>query len=623
MCGIAGIISVGKALSFTDKIIFMNKALKHRGPDNHSDWKNNDILLAHSRLSIIDLSAQAHQPFFSADKRFILVFNGEIYNYHQIRLKIIQEIKNVKFKTNSDTEVILEAYKAYGKNCLKLFNGMFAFAIWDIEKKELFAARDRMGEKPFYFHHFDSTFIFASEINSILESGLVERKINKNALYDYLNYQTAFAPMTMVNLVYQLMPGEFLEFKNNVVYKEIYWKPEVVKEDVSEEKCSFKIKSLFEESIKLRMVADVEVGAFLSGGIDSSAIVAQMSEISSQKIHTFSVIFGEKDYSEEKYSELIANRFNTNHHSLTVNSADFLNELPAILKATDSPGGDGPNTYIVAKATRKTGIKVALSGVGGDELFAGYPVFKQAVKFRKQILLRKSPKFLRSFTGSLYHGLKKNSTSLKLKRILTEEKLTEAEFYAHSRQLFSNSESISIIGEFNKMNSSVKKMASAIFKQYDSAHLLSAISICEMQTYLQNILLRDGDQMTMAHALEVRAPFLDHHLIQYVLSVNDKEKYPHTPKQLFTKAMGDLLPKEIINRKKMGFVFPWKDWMKNELFLFCDEKINDLSERSIFNKEAVLKLWNSFIKNDKTVTWTMLWHLVSLEVWMQTHRIES
>lgn len=621
MCGINGYVHFGDAQA--ERLVNqMNTSLKHRGPDNQAVWQNEFVTLGHARLSIIDLSSNAHQPFISACGRYSIVFNGEIYNYKFLKEKLQVE-KGIVFKTNSDTEVLLELFKQYGIKCLDELNGMFAFAIWDNLNHRLFAARDRLGEKPFYYSVRNGQLVFSSEVRALLSSNLIPKKIDRSALYNYILYQTVHAPQTLLEDVKQLMPGCYLIFdQKNGLQSNLYWKPGQSAFTGNKLEAIAEVRRSFERSIDLRMVADVEVGAFLSGGIDSSAVVAQMSRLSKKSISTFSVIFGESDFSEEEYSNLIAKKYNTNHYPIKIHPNEFLHQVPSILNAVDFPGGDGPNTYIVAQATRKTGIKVALSGLGGDELFAGYPVFKQAWSFKHKRVLRSSPLFMRKVVGKMAARVKKGTAGDKLNRILSQKELNDAVFYTLSRQLFDEAFAAGLLKENHGYSNAVKTISEPIFKSTTS-HFLSSVSLAEISTYMQNVLLRDSDQMTMAHALEVRAPFLDHELVDLVLSIPDEFKYPNTPKQLFVEAMGELLPPEIVNRKKMGFVLPWAHWMRNELNLYCEQRINSLAKRNYFNEKKLIQLWDQFKQNHPSTPWSRIWHFVALEEWLAQNGINE
>ncbi|MGQ0829905.1 MAG: asparagine synthase (glutamine-hydrolyzing) [Bacteroidota bacterium] len=631
MCGINGIIGLSDASIAKQKIIAMNTCMQHRGPDDEGIFVNDKIALGHRRLSIIDLSAAGHQPMRSSDGRYQIIYNGELYNYKELKFELQRVISGSKqsayfFQTNTDTEVIIAAYARWGTDCLKHFNGMFAFAIWDDQNKELFIARDRLGIKPLYYLYTDGIFAFSSEIRSLLASELIPRKLDENSLIDYLRYQTVHAPNTIIKGVKMLMPGHFIEMKNEELKIKNYWSLTNNINKIAEGK-NYKevckdVNHLLTKAVERRLVADVPFGAFLSGGIDSSAIVGLMSKVSSEKVKTFSVTFDESEFSEAKYAKLIAKKFNTDHHEIKLKPADFIEQLPNALKAMDHPSGDGPNTYIVSKATKQAGITMALSGLGGDELFAGYDIFKRSLKLKNKQWLNVVPVLIRTATGTALNSAKPGIASDKIAELLKQDSISFKTFYPLSRQVLMDKQ---ILDLMNTRELKVNRVAE-IIKESNIQELtsnISQVSIVEISTYMQNVLLRDTDQMSMAHALEVRVPFIDYTLVEYVLGVPDKYKNPVTPKKLLVDALGDLLPAEIVNRPKMGFTFPWKEWMKNELKIFCEEKMISLSERKLFNKQGILKLWNNFLSDNPRVTWSRIWHLVVLENWLQQNNIEN
>ena len=343
----------------------------HRGPDASGTYVNDFVAFGHNRLSIIDLEASSNQPFYSKDNKFILIFNGEIYNYKEIR----ESLPDYHFRTNSDTEVVLAAYQTWGTNCVHQFNGMFAFAIWDVEKRTLFIARDRLGIKPLYIYDNNESIVFSSEIRSLMECSLVKKKIDKDSFVDYLRYNTVHAPKTIIEGVKMLMPGHYIWVSDDEYKNEPYW--DINKyinrksDNQSYEEIKMDVKDRLTKSVKRRLVADVPFGAFLSGGIDSSAIVALMSEVTDKPLKTFNISFAEEAFSEAKYARIIAKKYKTDHTEIKLTPADFLAELPSALSGMDHPSGDGPNSFIVSKATKEAGVAMALSGLGGDELFAG------------------------------------------------------------------------------------------------------------------------------------------------------------------------------------------------------------------------------------------------------------
>ena len=629
MCGINGFISQSFSQEQKKQLVQkMNIRLAHRGPDNDSVWSNELISLGHRRLSIIDLSAESNQPFISNDKRFIIIYNGELYNYKDLKLELQRTAQGTNdspyfFKTNSDTEVILAAYIRWGNQCLQCFNGMYAFAIFDTQLNKLFIARDRVGVKPLYYYYGDEGFMFSSEIRPIIHSGIKKFSVNKNVLAEFVMYQTIFAPNTIVKGIKLLMPGHFLEFENFKASISQYYdfnKISTTSDSLNYSQICNKVNELLTHSVQQRLVADVPFGAFLSGGIDSSAVVGLMSKVSTEKIQTFNISFDESEFSESKYAQLIAKKFNTQHHEIKLTPADFLKQLPEALDAIDHPTGDGPNTYIVSKATKQAGISMALSGIGGDELFAGYDVFKRMHQLQKKSWLNTVPKFGRQIVGAIVQQQKKSVSGNKIAELLSEKTINFNTAYPLNRTIFTKKELSTLLKKADAFYD-IDKIISQIPQHKN--HLLSAVSLAEINTYLQNVLLRDADQMSMAVALEVREPFLDYKLIDFVLSVNDEHKFPHSPKKLLTDSLGDLLPPEIINRTKMGFTLPWQHWLKNDLKTFCEKNIIEFSNYDFCIKINVQNLWQRFLANDKTVTWSRIWHLVVLNNWLNQNKLEN
>lgn len=635
MCGIAGIITISSnASAFTSAIQKMTDTIAHRGPDSQGIWNNELCYLGHRRLSIIDLSEAGNQPFISQDKRYVMVYNGELYNYKDLKFQLQRAehgSTNIPyiFKTNTDTEVILASYLRWGKNCMNKFNGMYAFAIYDTVENTVFIARDRMGIKPLYYYKTDDKLVFASEIRALIHSTIVPKKINLNAVAEYVQFATVNAPNTMLENVYMLLPGHYMEYKISNTTKEVafntvkYWNINeftTSKDELSYKETCIKVNDLLTASVERRLVADVPFGAFLSGGIDSSAIVGLMSKVSSEKVQTFNVSFDEGEFSEAKYAKQIAQKFNTEHHEIKLTPKDFLKQLPEALAAIDHPSGDGPNSYIVSKATKDAGITMALSGLGGDELFAGYDIFKRMIDLQKKSWLNVVPGFVRNSGGAILKLKKKSIAGDKTAEILKLDNINALNAYAINRKLFNQDDYCSLLKTpYNDSNFIINVLKDITT---DKQHILSKISLYEIKTYMQNVLLRDADQMSMAVALEVRVPFLDYQLVEFALGVKDEYKYPHTSKKLLVDALGDLLPSEIVNRPKMGFVLPWKEWLKEDLREFCEDNIIQFSKRSFVNREAILIVWNRFLKDDPKVSWSRVWHLVVLNNWINTHNIE-
>ena len=630
MCGINGIIvKENTSQSFVPAIEKMNKALAHRGPDADGVWNDGVVYLGHRRLSIIDLSDSGNQPLHSSDGRYVIVYNGELYNYKELKFELQRSVQGTNerpsiFATNTDTEVIIAAYSRWGKNCVSRFNGMFAFAIWDKQDKVLFIARDRLGIKPLYYSVNENRLVFSSEIRALLESGEVPRKLSYEGLVDYLRYLTVNAPVTMVEGVKMLMPGHIAVWKNGYFEINKYWS---LKENINysskgkdyQQICT-DIRDLFFKSVERRLIADVPFGAFLSGGIDSSIVVAAMSNVSQSQVKTFSVVFDESEFSEARYANLVAKRYNTEHQEILLRPEDFLADSPNALAAFDHPSGDGTNTYTVSKATKKAGITMALSGLGGDELFCGYETFKRNYELEKKYWLNFVPRVFRKAGGEIYKVKNKSIAADKIAELLAKPSVNFEYAYPISRQVLSDSQISGLLNKFDLPLNSVYKFV-RLMDFNDSKRILTKYSIAEISTYMQNVLLRDTDQMSMASALEVRVPFLDYTLVEYVLGVEDKYRYPHTQKKLLTDSLGDLIPKEIIEKPKQGFDIPFRNWMKNELKTFCEENLKHLSELNCFNQHAVTALWNRFLSNDSKITWARIWILVVLGHWIKTNKI--
>ncbi len=622
MCGINGIIDFSSQNN-THRVAAMNKALAHRGRNNEGIWRDevtNHITLGHKRLSIIDTSNAGKQPIHSHNGRYVMIFNGEIYNYKTLKKQL-----DYPFKSNTDSEVILAAFSKWGIDCVKRLEGMFAFAIWDNLEKKLFLVRDRLGIKPLYYYRNKNRYIFSSEMRSLLASGVVPKKLDHHGLEDFLRYQTIHAPRTMIENVCVLLPAHYVEISKTEWIERCYWQAHYTEQKIGTTYKTIK-KDIYErlnEAVEKRLIADVPFGAFLSGGIDSSIIVGLMSQMSNQKINTFCVSFEEEEFSEAKYARLVANKFGTEHHNIQLKPNDFLDIIPKALTAMDHPSGDGINTYIVSKVAKQNGIDMALSGMGGDELFAGYDLFTMLNKFNNNKWVGKLPIFLKSNIGKLRQKYRPSVASDKFFGLLSQKDWKLDYTYPLIRQIFLDKRIKTFLQKKelteNRVRTTLKNLAKQ--KGFKELPFLSQISVAELFTYLQNVLLRDADQMSMAHTLEIRVPFLDHKLIEYVLQVPDSFKYPHSPKKLLVDSVGDLLPTQVVNRQKMGFTLPWQIWLKNDLFSFCNERIESLASRSEFNQEEVIKVWKQFLHNDPRVSWARVWNLVVLENWLQEHQI--
>jgi asparagine synthase (glutamine-hydrolysing) len=632
MCGIAGIINRKGRESDPSLIRKMTGAMSHRGPDADGFFEDGGIALGHRRLSIIDLSAAANQPFTDSSGRYVMVFNGELYNYREVK----RLIGDYAFRTNSDTEVIIAAYAKWGADCLSYFRGMFALVIWDRQEKEIFMVRDPMGVKPLYYYLDDDQLLFASEVRAILATGLVKRRLDETALPDYFSYQSISYPHTMIEGIRQLEAGSWIRIKKGSIEKKRYWDVTNISkdEDMDAGLVRGRIRELLLQSVRRRLVSDVPVGAFLSGGIDSSAVVGLMAEAGSAAPNTFNICFEEKEYDESAYAEIIARKFNTHHTRVLLKPAVFLGELENALAAMDTPSGDGSNTYTVSKAIRSSGIVVALSGVGGDELFAGYPFFEQYLQIHRRGWLWKIPPGLRRSVTGLIPGsasgkrqrmiqiLRAPSNGIEniypiFRQILSPALLGQLTSLAGSRHVVGFGSPASSGG----LLTSVQQELEARKDELSELPLLSQVSAAEYLGYTQHTLLKDTDQMSMAASLEVREPFFDQDLVEYVLAVPDRLKRPSYPKSLLVESLRPMLPDEIVFRKKQGFLFPWNVWLKNELRSFCETHIHNMAQRPFIHGDRLTKYWRGFLAGEPAIRWSEIWLFVVLEYWLEKNGV--
>ncbi|MBG15169.1 MAG: asparagine synthase (glutamine-hydrolyzing) [Crocinitomicaceae bacterium] len=622
MCGINGIYNHLNLNDPSRQVLNMNSLSSHRGPDHTDIYIDQDVVLGHNRLSIIDLDKRSHQPFICSDKKVILSFNGEIYNFQELK----SQLKHYHFITNSDTEVVVAAYKKWGIHFLTKLDGMFAMALWDIEHKKLFLARDTMGIKPLYYYQNNNSVAFSSEIRSLFECDLVPRKLNHGALHDYLNYSTVHSPHTIIDGVFMLKAGCFLQIDENNFSISSYWDiRDSFKKKLSSENIHESIKTLFLDSVRKRLISDVPFGAFLSGGVDSSAVVAAAARSSSKPVKTFCVSFDDKAYDESNYAKIVADLYQTDHYEIKLTPNEFLKDLPSALQAMDHPSGDGPNSYIVSKAAKSTGVSMVLSGLGGDELFAGYDIFTNALSLIDKKWLFSFPPGVRKFIGLLLMLVKPSISSNKIAEVITQKYLELTYFYPIYRKLFTDKDLNRLISiKVNSLSGPFKIGVNDLSYGETGYDLpfLSKVSYLEMKTYMQNTLLRDADQMSMAHSLELRVPMLDQKLVEFVYGVSDSYKLGALPKELLVNSLGDMLPKTIVNRPKMGFLLPWEGWMRKELRDFNIGALSVLKETSIFNNTEIDEIWNKFMRNDSRVSWSKVWSLVVLGNWLQENKIE-
>jgi len=624
MCGINGVYNHQSLKDVENKVKQMNSLTKHRGPDFNDVYLDSTVCLGHNRLAIIDLDSKSNQPFISNDENLVLAYNGEIYNFLELKKQLS---KSYKFKTESDTEIIIAAYHLWGINMVAKFNGMFSFALWDKKNEQFFLCRDRLGIKPLYYSEYQESIIFSSSIKAINQYYLNKTSINKDDFVDFLRFGTVHSPNTFLNEIKSLERASYLIASNEETKIVEYWNLFSGSSLINKEEPKIKIKKLLLDSVEKRMMSDVPFGVFLSGGIDSSILVAAASKVSTKNINTFSIVFKEKSFDERKYSRIMASNYKTNHFELELTPEDILHQIEEPFKFMDHPSVDGINTYFISKQVHKKGYKMAISGAGADELFSGYPVFKNSVELSNKKWLFSFPPQIRKLASKLLYLYKPNLQSEKIGEILNLKLLELSNFYPIFRKIFSDSSIMNLSNQSFRLKSPYSFLWAenelSFKKRGHKTSFLNKVSSLEIETYLQNVLLRDADQMGMANSLEIRVPFLDHNLVEYVLSLSDKFKYPEYPKKLLVDSTKGWIPNEIINRKKMGFVFPWEKWMRNELKTFCEESINSLEYISFFEMNHVNTLWVNFLKNKSQVHWLQIWSLVVLGKWIANNSIKK
>lgn len=621
MCGIAGFLGSGTE----ENLWQMIKAINYRGPDYQGVSLTENIGFAHARLSIIDTDSRSHQPFFNPDKTLAIVFNGEIYNFLELKTELLKTNKYT-FYTSSDTEVLLHAYAEYGIECLQKIHGMFAFAIFDFVKKELFLAKDRAGKKPLYYSIQNNTFIFASEPKAILQHPLVKKELNLEALNQYLTFDYVPTPSCIFNGINKLEASHFLIVKNgNNVEKKKYWHPSFVEEKIPYSNAVEKLDSLLNEAVKTRMVSDVPLGLFLSGGLDSSAIAYYAQKNSSQKIKTFSIGFNEKSYDESSYARLVASKLGTEHYEQILSAKQSIDLLPTIIEKQDEPFAD-PSiipTYFLSQFTKQH-VTVALGGDGSDELMAGYPTF---ISDRIAPLLHTFPSFAISFfntTSNLLPVSDKNiSLDFKIKQFLKGFESNSA--YTHSLWLGSFTPKSKLNLFTNDVKTKLHTNGLECIDRYrdevKNENEFNQLLYTYFRTYLQDDILTKVDRASMYASLEVRAPFLDTNVINFLNSLPKNYKIKgNNGKRILKDVMRNKLPNEIIDRPKKGFGIPVSVWLRNEL----KDVVNDLlsekkvKEQGLFDWNYINKLiteHNSLKQNHRK----LLWNILIFSYWNKTY----
>ncbi len=634
MCGIFGIVA--HKTRVPDGVLERGtQSLAHRGPDDSGtilirDSANgqSEVGLGNRRLAILDLSPLGHQPMKDAESGNWIVYNGEIYNFRDIRIEL--EKLGDTFLSHSDTEVVLKSYARWGEKCVEKFNGMFAFALWDSRQHKLFLGRDPMGVKPLYYAQEGAYFLFASEVRASLGTSILRPRINASGLMNYLTFGSAYDPLTHVDGIKSLPAGHTLTWQAGSVQQKCYWD---LVDDPSVESAAAEhsltaqalspgdLQVLLEQSVRSQLVSDVPVGVFLSGGIDSSALVSILSR-GGVTPSTFSIVFREADFSEAQHSRAIAAKFHTDHHEINVSEGDVLAAIPDALRSMDLPTMDGINTYFVSRETRRAGVKVALSGLGGDEVFAGYGTFRTVPRMERFAQYwRHVPHALRGPAASAFTSISADSDQNRKLASLVRNNGRLLHPYFLSRMLFTPEQRDVLVrnvsAEFCERADSEQKNRLQRALALDP---INRVSYLESRCYMLNTLLRDSDFMSMSQGLEVRVPLIDHELAKTVLAIPGKLKLDEIPKKLLVESLKGDLPDEIVRRPKRGFTLPFEHWMRQELRQEIEPILNArcIDEgplAGLLNGKEVQRIWSDFLAG--RVSWSRPWALFVLQRWCE------
>ena len=634
MCGITGVYAYARAEPAVDVPLLtrMACAMAHRGPDDSGTYLSGDhrVGFGFRRLSIINLSPAGHQPMSNEDGTVWIVFNGEIYNHAEHRPQL--QAKGHVYRGRSDTETIIHLYEEYGEDCVKHLRGMFAFAIWDAKRHRLFVARDRLGIKPLYYTVVNGAFVFGSEIKAIAAYPGVKREIDKEALYHYLTFMVPPAPLTMFRGIKKLPAGFRMTVEaDGEVREERYWDALVPRAErqYPDEFYAERTLELLHESARIHMMSDVPVGVFLSGGLDSSALVALIAEQSARPVNTFSVGFkGYEAYNELVYARQIAKRFRTNHHEVIIDHKQALDYVPELVHSQDEPIADWVCVplYFVSKLARDSGVIVVQVGEGADELFSGYPLYLVSLTVQRLWpWLAKVPSLLWQMGGALAArareaGLRQAHKAERLMQILEEE---HGRFWGGAI-VFRNGPKAQLLdtalwhdnGRFDSTQV-MDRISAQIARDKPGADALERMIYFELKQRLAELLLMRVDKVTMSTSIESRVPYLDHRLVEFAMSIPEQVKVRnHQTKAVLKRAVRGLIPDNIIDRSKQGFSAPASEWLRKELAAEARSCLLDgeMVKRGYFNKGFVKDLLDAH-QSGPADHGVELWNLYNLEMW--------
>jgi len=627
MCGIAGFTQFHKDVADAPALLEkMGMAIQHRGPDAAGIYTDESVGLCHRRLSIIDLSEAGAQPMYSPSGRYITVYNGEIYNFPSLRAEL--ELDGVSFRGSSDTEVLLALFEKYGIDCLSMLNGMFALAIWDTQEKVLFLARDRLGKKPLYYYRKGDRFLFASEIKSILCAPDIDRSVRSDAVQDYFFYQYVPDPKTIFQCVHKLAPGQWMKVDQHGITQRQYWDVSFARQHTgSREQVEGELVELLDDSVRMRMISDVPLGAFLSGGVDSSAVVGLMANNSEKPVTTCAIGFNDREFDEVTYAAKVAKQFHTDHHELTVQENVEAN-LVSIARYFDEPFAD-PSfvpTFYVSKLAR-TMVTVALAGDGGDENFAGYS--KYLSDQRENRLRRLVPGALpRAMLGGVSRQLANNPVShlrrgSSLLQSLSSDParaffLSNSFFRGHIWERLVSAPFATELGDYDS-----SQLTQAYYESADTDDHLSKLLYTDIKSYLPGDILVKVDRMSMANSLETRAPLLDYRVVDFAATVPAQMKIHNGEgKSVLKSAFEGMLTDETLYRQKMGFSVPLASWLRREIAPVAEKYLcaENSGLSNFFQLPAIRSLWLEHRNGSRDYS-QELWSLLMFEIWWQHYMV--
>ncbi len=629
MCGIAGMVASDRlAADDRERLIRMRDVIAHRGPDDSGIFEDGQALLGHRRLSIVDVAA-GHQPLSNEDGTSWIVFNGEIYNHADVRVGL--EAAGHHYRTRCDTETIVHAYEQWGDACVDHLRGMFAFAIWDAPRRRLLLSRDRLGVKPLYWAMADGRLLFGSEIKAILKSGLIRAEANEEALPELLGTRYLSGTETMFRGIHRLQPGHTLVFENGAVSIRKYWDIPVGRTSdeiagLSDREAVGRFRELLEESVRIRLMADVPLGMFLSGGLDSSAIAALMAKMIDRPLQTFSVAFGQRAFSELDYARQVATAIGADSHEVVIDDQDFFGALPRLIWHEDEPIAHPSSVplYFVSALARSQ-VKVVLTGEGSDELLAGYAKYPKAlVNWRAAAAYGAVPAPLRHWISDTFvPNLPGRLGRVARRSFLAMPRTPEAMFFDNFAAIGLGRQATLLTPRFAAQSTpaSAYGASRAFFDAPGaSSSTLDRLLYVDLKTYLVELLMKQ-DQMSMAASIESRVPFLDHKLVEFAAALPERMKLRGmTTKWILREAVREILPASILNRKKMGFPVPFGVWMRGGWNDVARDVLLDprSRQRGIVEPAAVERLLAAH-RSGQSDGWDAIWTLLNLELWYRTH----